>query len=87
MAESISALTTLGVPRSTRKGEPAMQSTLLTVDAGPDFAGWAGTSHGRMICVAPHEIETSEEVRRSMREIVKRAGGDCEGCRNCWLGT
>jgi len=64
-----------------------MRSTLSIVDAGPKFAGWAGPAGGRMICVAPPEIRTSEEARRSMREIVKRVGGDCEGCRNCCLGT
>lgn len=64
-----------------------MQSTLSIVDIGPEFAGWAGAANGRMICVAPPEIAESEQARRSMREIVKRAGGNCDGCRGCWLGT
>ena len=64
-----------------------MRSNLSIVDVGPEFAGWAGPADGRMICVAPPEIATSEDARSSMREIVRRAGGDCEGCRGCWLGT
>lgn len=64
-----------------------MRSSLSIVDVGPEFAGWAGPAKGRMICVAPPEITRSEKAQRSMREIVKRAGGDCEGCRGCWLGT
>lgn len=64
-----------------------MQSSLSIVDMGPKFAGWAGVANGRMICVAPPEIARSEQARSSMREIVKRAGRDCEGCRGCLLGT
>lgn len=64
-----------------------MQSSLSIVDIGPEFAGWVGTADGRMICVAPPEIAISEQARSSMREIVKRAGGDCEGCQGCWLGA
>jgi hypothetical protein len=64
-----------------------MRSTLSIVDVGPEFTGWAGAVNGKMICVAPPEIEASEQARRSMREIVKRAGGECEGCRACPLGT
>ncbi len=64
-----------------------MRSTLSIVDAGPKFAGWAGPAKGGMICVAPPEITRSKQAQRSMREIVKRAGGDCEGCRGCWLGS
>lgn len=64
-----------------------MQSMLRIVDAGPEFAGWAGLAGEKMICVAPPEIATSEQARSSMREIVKRVGGDCEDCRSCWLGS
>lgn len=64
-----------------------MRSTLLIVDAGPEFAGWAGSANGRMICVAPPEAADSDEGRRLMREIVRRGGGDCEDCRGCPFGT
>lgn len=64
-----------------------MRSTLLIADMGSEFAGWAGPADGRMICVAPPEIADSEEARAAMREIVRQGGGDCEGCRGCWLGT
>lgn len=67
-----------------------MRSMLLIADLGPTFAGWAGrdgSGDGRMICMAPPEIAESEEAQRLMREIVKRGGGDCDGCRGCWLGT
>jgi len=62
-------------------------STLLEANLGPDFAGWAGQADGRMICVAPPEIHASETLQSSMRETVKRAGGDCTNCRGCWLGN
>ena len=64
-----------------------MRSMLLEADLGSDFAGWAGREDGRMICVAPPEIAKSDEAQRLMREIVKRGGGDCDGCRACPLGT
>lgn len=64
-----------------------MQSMLLKTDAGPEFAGWAGAVDGRMICVAPRDFDESDEAKRSMREIVRRSGGDCEECRGCPLGT
>lgn len=38
-----------------------------------------------MVCVAPPEIAKDAAARQSMREIVKRSGGDCEGCRGCQI--
>jgi hypothetical protein len=40
-----------------------------------------------MICMAPPEIAESKEAQRSMREIVKREGRNCEECPGCPLGT
>lgn len=64
-----------------------MRSSLLIAEVGPEFAGWAGTIDGRMICMAPPEIAESEDAKRLMREIVRREGGDCGGCQGCPLGT
>jgi len=67
-----------------------VRSTLLIADLGPQFAGWAGmdgSADERMICMVPPEIATSKDAQRLMREIGKRAGGDCDGCRACPLGT
>jgi hypothetical protein len=73
---------TLGDSQS-RKGGIGVRSHLLLMDNGPQFAGWSGTSNGRMVCVAPIEITQDAAARQSMRETVKRSGGDCEGCRGC----
>lgn len=63
-----------------------MRSHLLLMDIGPTFAGWSGSADGRMVCVAPTEITRDAAARQSMRETVKRSGGDCEGCGGCLLG-
>ena len=63
-----------------------MRSHLLLMDNGPAFEGWSGSADGRMVCVAPPEITTDAAARQSMREIVRRNGGDCEGCGGCLLG-
>ncbi|QCX81150.1 hypothetical protein C9F11_37835 [Streptomyces sp. YIM 121038] len=65
-----------------------MQSTLLVTDPDPQFDGWAGLINGkRMVCVMPADLVTDTERRQSLREIVRRGGGDCDSCRNCHIGN
>lgn len=63
-----------------------MQSILLIADLGPEFDGWAGLIDGRMVCMAPPEYAHDAERRRSLRELVERAGGKCADCLACMAG-
>lgn len=59
---------------------------LLTADLGSGFYGWQGTVDGKLVCIATPEVECDPIVRRFVRDLFKRQGGDCAACMNCPIG-
>lgn len=59
---------------------------LLTIDAGPGFNGFHGKVDGQIVCAATPRVEHDAAVRRAVRDLIRRQGGDCDACRNCVIG-
>ncbi|MFI0900485.1 hypothetical protein [Streptomyces sp. NPDC020983] len=56
---------------------------LFIADLGPGVDGWAATVDGDIVCLASPRVEDDLAARRSVRELVTRAGGNCAACRGC----
>lgn len=59
---------------------------LLTADLGPDFYGFQGRIAGRIVCVATPRVEHDAQARRTVRDLIRRQGGDCAACQACIIG-
>jgi hypothetical protein len=57
---------------------------MLIADLGDTIVGWvAHVSNGDLVCVASPRVEYDRSARKSVRDLVTAAGGDCAACRGC----
>jgi hypothetical protein len=64
-----------------------MHGDALIVDYGPKFFGHVFDVDEKLVCVVPRQLCGRDADSSAMREMVREAGGDCGGCRNCPLGS
>lgn len=59
---------------------------MITVDLGPGFYGFHGRIAGKIVCVATPQVLHDAQARRTVQDLIRRQGGDCEACRSCIIG-
>lgn len=64
-----------------------MRNELVIADYGPDFYGWTSQVGERIVCVATPRVEEELPVRRLVRNLIRRHGGDCDTCRGCIIAS
>lgn len=54
--------------------------TMILVELGPLFVGWAGDVEGRHTCALPLGVLTDEATRDTSAVAMRRQGADCGRC-------
>lgn len=59
---------------------------LLTADLGEGIIGFVTEIDESTVCIATPRIFHDPSIRRAMRALVQRQGGDCASCEGCPVG-